>query len=193
MNRRFIVLAIGAAAVLAGLGGLAVFLSGGGSEAQVEGASLAKSVQRSAVSGAVIHAETFHDLNGQKQALGQWAGKHLLINFWATWCPPCVEEMPRLNAWSASSPKNIQIVGIAADSVANVEKFRNQHRISFPLMIEEAKSIEFSKRLGNRTGLLPFSVLLDPGGEVVATFLGVLDDDKIQQITRISSNSAKDD
>lgn len=167
----------GAVGLLAALGGVAAYLAGEPQERQ--------RLAVASVSGAAIHAESFPDLTGQQQALGQWAGRFTLINFWATWCQPCVEEMPRLNQWNAKSANGIQIVGIAADSRANVEKFRVQHRISFPLLVDEARALEFSKRLGNRTGLLPYSALLDPKGEVAATFIGALDDSKISQIDLI--------
>lgn len=141
------------------------------------------------ISGAAIHAESFPDLTGQQQSLGRWSGRFVLLNFWATWCPPCIEEMPRLNTLQANSANGIQIVGIAADSLVNVDKFRIQHRIGFPLLADEARTIEFSKRLGNRVGLLPFSVLLSPKGEVLATFLGALDEHKISQIESIASKN----
>ena len=179
MSRRIALAVVGAGTLLATMGGGAVYLSNGRFEEPRAAAA--------SVSGAAIHAESFPDLAGQQQSMGQWAGRFTLVNFWATWCPPCVEEMPRLNQWHAKSANGVQIVGIAADSRVNVEKFRTQHKISFPLLVDEARTLEFSKRLGNRTGLLPYSALLDPNGEVIATFLGTLDDHKISQIESISS------
>jgi peroxiredoxin len=181
LNRRILLAITGAGALLAVLAGLAVVLSSHRTDKPP--------VDRLSISGAAIHAESFPDLTGQQVSLGRWSGRFVVLNFWATWCPPCIEEMPRLNTWHANSSNGIQIVGIAADSSTNVDKFRLQHHIAFPLLADEARTIEFSKRLGNRVGLLPYSVLLSPKGEVLATFLGALDENKISQIEVIASKN----
>lgn len=180
MNRRHAIAILGSGVLIVGLGGLAVFLS--------EENPKSKEI-RASLSGAAIHAESFLDDQGMQQSLGKWSGRPILLNFWATWCAPCLDEMPLLNAWSRKSVNGIQIVGIAADSRSNVEKFKKKFGITFPLLVDEAKAIEFSRRLGNRTGLLPFSVLLGPNGDVLATFLGAVDNDKVSQIEAIASKN----
>ena len=129
----------------------------------------------SSATSAVIYAASFPDLNGKMQPLSQWSQRILVINFWATWCAPCVEEIPMLVKMQTTyASVGLQIVGIAADSSANVANFVKKLKINYPVLPDESAAIEFSKRVGNRLGLLPYSIVLNPAGEIVMTKLGVL-------------------
>jgi thiol-disulfide isomerase/thioredoxin len=125
------------------------------------------------VTSGVIYTASFTDLDGKSQSLGQWQKKLLIINFWATWCAPCMEEMPifaKLQQRFASN--GVQFIGIAADSKLNVANFAQKFPVGYPLYPDESGAIDFSKRLGNRLGLLPHTIVVAPGGEVVYTKLG---------------------
>jgi thiol-disulfide isomerase/thioredoxin len=125
------------------------------------------------VTPGVIYAASFTDVDGKPQSLGQWQKKLLVINFWATWCAPCKEEMPIFAKLQRSmEAKGIQFIGIAADSRANVVNFAQKSPVGYPLYPSESGAIDFSKRLGNRLGLLPHTVVVAPGGDVVYTKLG---------------------
>lgn len=138
----------------------------------------------SSATGAVIYAASFPDLNGNLQPLSQWSQRILVLNFWATWCAPCIEEIPMLvRMQTAYGPKGLQIVGIAADSTANVSNFAKKLQINYPVLPDESGAIAFSKRVGNRLGLLPFSIILNPAGEIVMTKLGVLTEAELTEIT----------
>ena len=139
-------------------------------------------IREIAVSPGVVYSAKFTDLLGNSQTLGQWDRKLLVVNFWATWCGPCKEEIPILvKLQTKFGDRSLQFVGIAADSPSNVANFAKNTRINYPLLLDEANAIEFSKRLGNRLGLLPHTVVMRPGGEVIYNKLGpitegVLDD-----------------
>lgn len=137
----------------------------------------------SSATAAVIYAASFTDLNGRRQSLGQWSNRLLVINFWATWCAPCVEEIPmlvRMQEKYASS--GLKIVGIAADSPLNSAKFAQKLAINYPVLPDESQAIEFSRRVGNRLGLLPFSIILSPAGEIVMTKLGMLTEEELTSL-----------
>ena len=130
-----------------------------------------------------IYAARFADLNGKEQMLGQWQSKLLVINFWATWCGPCREEMPLLaKLQNEYSSRGLQIVGIAVDSRENVANFVKESPVSYPLLPDEARAMEFAKRLGNRLGLLPFTLVLRPPGDVIFSRLGVVTEAEMRQL-----------
>ena len=133
----------------------------------------AASIQGVAVSVGPFYSAKFSDLQGRVQTLGQWERKLLVLNFWATWCGPCKEEMPVLSKLQTLYGKqNLQIVGIAADSLLNVSNFSKSMNINYPIFVDETGAIEFSKRLGNRLGLLPHTVVLSPGGSIIYNKFG---------------------
>ena len=135
------------------------------------------------VSHAALMAVSFPDLTGKPQSLGQWQGKLLVINFWATWCAPCREEMPTLNRiHNKYQAKGLQIVGIAADSVDNVAKFSKETVIGYPLLIDQAGAMEFSKRLGNRFSLLPHTAVIGTDGNQIFSKLGAIEEHGFEAI-----------
>lgn len=134
-------------------------------------------------SAGAIYAAHFADIDGREQMLGQWQDKLLVLNFWATWCGPCREEMPLLSKLQSEyGPAGIQIVGIAADSRQNVSNFIKQSPVSYPLLTDEAMAMAFAKRLGNRLGLLPYTLVLRPPGEVILTRLGVVTESEMRDL-----------
>lgn len=118
-------------------------------------------------------ALTLPDMEGRPQALKQWQGKILVVNFWATWCPPCKEEMPefsRINAEQASN--NVQFVGISIDSAEKVIDFQKTVQVGYPLLIAPLDTLDLSFDLGNQAKALPFTVILRPNGSIQQTKLG---------------------
>jgi len=161
--------------LLAGLAGLAIW-------AGQADPPPAKPGEVDASAGA-IYTSSFVDTEGKSQSLGQWQHKLLIINFWATWCGPCKEEMPIFAKLQKKySAKGLQIIGIAADSPLNVANFAKQLPVGYPLFPDEMGAIEFSKRLGNRLGLLPHTVIVIPSGKVVYARLGVIVENEFEAI-----------
>ncbi|HTH45198.1 MAG TPA: TlpA disulfide reductase family protein [Oxalicibacterium sp.] len=121
------------------------------------------------------------DAAGIPHKLSQWQGKPLVVNFWATWCAPCVEEMPELSALQAElSTKGAQIIGIGIDTADNIENFAGKYKIAYPLYVAGTNGIELSRQLGNKNGGLPFTVLFDQNGIPVKTYLGRLQMDQLR-------------
>lgn len=115
------------------------------------------------------------DLDGIPQSLTQWRGKVMIVNFWATWCGPCREEMPEfVRAQREFGPKGLQFVGIAVDQRDKVAQFAREFDLNYPALIGGYEAMDVAKPLGNRWAGLPFTVVLDRQGRIVHTQLGPL-------------------
>jgi thiol-disulfide isomerase/thioredoxin len=127
-------------------------------------------------------AQSMNDASGQPQQLSQWKDRPLVVNFWATWCAPCVDEMPELSALQQQvAARQIQILGIGIDSPSNIADFGAKYKISYPLYAAGVSGTELSRQFGNQAGGLPFTVLIDREGKVKKTYLGRLKMDQLRQ------------
>ncbi len=128
-----------------------------------------------AAATARLFAQTLPDAQGTSHPMSQWQGKTLVVNFWATWCAPCVEEMPELSALQNDiASRNAQIIGIGIDSAANIMEFGAKYKITYPLYVAGMSGTELSRQFGNQAGGLPFTVLIAPDGRIKKTYLGRL-------------------
>ncbi|MBI3712287.1 MAG: TlpA family protein disulfide reductase [Burkholderiales bacterium] len=115
------------------------------------------------------------DSHGKEQALQQWQGKIVVLNFWATWCKPCVQEMPELQALHQElQAKNVQLLGIGIDSPSNISEFAQKHQISYPLFAAGMEGTALSQSFGNQVGGLPYTALVDQDGKIAKTYMGRL-------------------
>ena len=113
------------------------------------------------------------DLNGREHSLTDWAGKVLVVNFWATWCPPCVHEIPGfIELQKELGPRGLQFVGIALDDATAAGKFAAARGMNYPVLAGDDNVAELMRGLGNTIGALPFTVVFDPHGEIVTTHQG---------------------
>ncbi len=135
-----------------------------------------------AASPAVLYAASFTDAQGQGRSLGQFQGTVLVVNFWATWCAPCREEMPgfvRLQErWKS---RGVQFVGLARDDRAKVERFGRDFAINYPLWTGGDEVMDLSRRLGNRLGVLPHTAIVDGQGRVVETRVGLYPEKALEE------------
>ena len=106
------------------------------------------------------------DLEGKLRNSGEWDGDVLVINFWATWCPPCREEMPRfIEMQEQYRDKGLQFIGIAIDDPEMVQDFHDVYGINFPTLIGGIEAIKLANTLGNRFDSLPFTAVFDRKGK----------------------------
>ncbi|UHD18408.1 TlpA family protein disulfide reductase [Thiocapsa bogorovii] len=113
------------------------------------------------------------DLAGSKVSSEAWAGKVVVINYWASWCPPCVREMPLfIETQEALGEAGVQVVGIAVDRPEDVEAFVAQYPVNYPILVANPEAVALSKRLGNRVEGLPFTVIFDRRGRRVFSRTG---------------------
>jgi thiol-disulfide isomerase/thioredoxin len=115
----------------------------------------------------------FSDLTGRPVSLADMKGKPLVVNFWATWCGPCKEEMPDFQKLARSDiGKKVQIVGIGIDNAANMRAFAESLGISYTLLEGGPGGLDLLKAMGNQVGGLPYTLVIDPAGKVLVTRLG---------------------
>src|SRR5262245_29941993 len=120
---------------------------------------------------------------GQPASLKQWSGKVLVVNFWATWCPPCLEEMPEFSRVQEKLGANVvQFVGIGIDTPDKLQAFQKRSPVSYPLLMGAYDVLKLSSSLGNASMSLPFTVILDKNGRIVHTKQGKLDGPELEKI-----------
>lgn len=118
---------------------------------------------------------TLVDLDNHPQALSAWQGKVVMLNFWASWCEPCREEIPALNRLQQQyGGQGLQIIGIAIDDAEPIRQFQAALPMGYPVLLAAGQGIGLMERLGNRFGVLPYTVLFDRQGKMMQQHAGAL-------------------
>jgi thiol-disulfide isomerase/thioredoxin len=125
------------------------------------------------------------DINNQVQALKQWQGKVVIVNFWAPWCPPCLKEIPDfIRLQDRYGAQGLQFVGIALDDADKVRSFVAQSGINYPTLLGNAQADAISYRAGNPLGGIPYTVLFDRQGQAVATLTGGVTEARLEALLK---------
>ena len=137
----------------------------------------------SAVVGMARPEFAMHDIDGKLRNIKEWDGQVVLLNFWATWCPPCLKEIPDfIEVQHALADQGFQIIGVAVDNEDDVREFATDMAMNYPVMAGEAEAIELSQKYGNSIGGLPFSAFIDRNGKISHTITGELSKDRLVAI-----------
>ncbi len=144
----------------------------------------------------VLMNASFTDINGQQQAIKQWRGKVIVLNFWATWCPPCREEMPELSAMQEQyNNKNLIIIGLSTDDLDKTKDFIKTAPVNYPILAGDMEAMNLAETLGNNRGILPYTVIVDANGTIVKTFFGRVNQQLLEKtiipLLHVSSSKEK--
>ncbi len=132
-----------------------------------------------------LRTTRFADLEGKVRSLSEWDGRVRVVNFWATWCAPCREEIPALiQSREKLLASGVEFIGIAIDQAPKVVEFVRSVRISYPILLAGAEALDLVRDLGNPAGGLPFTVVLDQRGAVTHSNLGAVTREKIEKQVR---------
>jgi len=125
-------------------------------------------------------ATAWNDPQAQPIDTSSWKNKTLVINFWGSWCPPCVEEMPLLAKMSTESDASkVQFIGIGIDSPSNIREFLSKTPVPYQIALGGLEGSNWGKKLGNEQGALPYTVIISPNGSKVFSKLGKLTEDDV--------------
>lgn len=125
------------------------------------------------ISSAPLFTTPLTDMDGAKHNLSQYKGKIIVLNFWATWCPPCREEMPELSQLQLEyKNKNVLVLGVAEDELPLVKEYLQSSPVTYPIFIAENEAMNLGTNLGNDKGVLPYTVIIGEDGDVIETFYG---------------------
>ena len=122
------------------------------------------------------------DLTGKQRNINEWQGKIRIINFWATWCPPCLKEIPEFIKLQNSHNKDLQFIGIAIDDKQAVEEYLETININYPMLISGDEGIALSHQLGNVINAVPFTIIVNQQGQIIHRQPGELSNEKIIEI-----------
>ena len=132
-----------------------------------------------------LYSTRLPDANGNPQLMEQWRGRVLVVNFWATWCAPCREEIPGfVRLQERHGGRGLQFVGIAIDQPGKVVDFAREFRINYPLLIGGMESLELLRQAGNRQAVLPYTVVIDRHGKVASRQPGGLKEGRLEELIK---------
>ncbi|MEK6595920.1 MAG: TlpA disulfide reductase family protein [Pseudomonadota bacterium] len=129
-----------------------------------------------------IFAANLPDLQGENQTVSQWLGNVIVVNFWATWCTPCREEIPEfIETQEKFRDQGLVFVGIAIDQADKVKMFSQEFGINYPVLVGSLNTWSLLEAAGNHQSALPYTVVINRSGEIVETYLGRVNQKKLEK------------
>ncbi len=135
------------------------------------------------IAGRMVLGASLMGLDNRLQSFEQWRGKVLVVNFWATWCAPCREEIPGFIQFQERyRARGVQFVGVAIDHKERVAPYAKEMAINYPLVVGGLETMEFARLLGNQHSVLPYTLAIDRTGKVIFSQVGVLKPEKLDNL-----------
>ena len=132
---------------------------------------------------ATLMTARFPDLEQRARSVDEWRGRVIVVNFWATWCTPCREEIPLfVKLQKKYGERGLQFVGIAIDDPAKIRPFAAELGMNFPILVAGVDAIDLARKLGNRVGVLPFTLVITRDGKVVSSEIGTAHNAKLEPL-----------
>jgi thiol-disulfide isomerase/thioredoxin len=183
MHRSFLVFAIGFIALMAG----ALFYAARLPTQRAAGTTApAEPAQEAAAPAPIRPAFRLPDIDGTPHELSEWAGRNRLLNFWATWCAPCLKEIPLLEAFQTEQGETgIQVIGIAVDFHDDVAKFAETAGFNYPVLVGEEDGMAVAEAWGIDVVGLPFTVIVSADGELLKAHFGQIHRDQLDAIAAV--------
>lgn len=180
MNTKRILATVAVAALAAGGGILAGHWVKGDNAGKADAAASAPVASNTNAVGE-LWTEAVTTPDGKPQSLALYRGRPIVVNFWASWCGPCVEEMPELSALQREyAKKGIQFIGVGVDSSTNIKAFLQKVRVDYPVYVAGFGGADVARAFGNTAGGLPYTVVIDANGTVRASKLGQIKPDELR-------------
>ena len=189
MKRRTVLLGVGGLAAMAVSGWAAWRSSSRSAPAANRAVGSSAETARLGANPLALYDARLPGLDGQEVSLSALKGQPVVVNFWATWCAPCVQEMPHLDSIAKELPE-VKFVGIGIDTAQNIAQFVAKLPVSYQLLIAGHAGIAMVRELGNSAGGLPFTLLFDANGSIFDSILGQVEPaDLRQRIDRLVTKS----
>ena len=188
MHRSFLIFAVAFVVLLAGALFYAARIPGEAPQpsATIEQTSPADTGAASLVaSGSVYPTFSLPDLGGQARGIEEWSGKHLLLNFWATWCAPCRREIPLLKSFQDEHGDRYQVIGIAVDFVEQVEAYAEETDFNYPVLIGQEDAMAVAETSGVEFIGMPFTMIVAADGELLNAHIGEIHQEDLDHIVEV--------